>query len=46
MTRYPRSNTQDTLLGIKSGNYLTALGKICGTKDLKRYLPIVKLLDA
>ena len=34
MTRYPRSNTQDTLLGIKSGTYLTAPGKICGTKEV------------
>ena len=34
MTRYPRSNTQDTLLGIKSGTYLTAPGTICGTKEL------------
>ena len=33
MTRYPRSNTQDTLLGINSGTYLTAPGKICGTKE-------------
>ena len=43
MTRYPRSNTQDTLLGIKSGTYLTTPGK---NAELKRYLPIVKLLDA
>ena len=34
MTRYPRSKTQDTLLGIKSGTYLTAPGKICGTKEV------------
>ena len=34
MARYPRSNTQDTLLGIKSGTYLTAKGKICGTKEV------------
>ena len=33
MTRYPRSNMQDTL-GIKSGTYLTAPGKICGTKEV------------
>ena len=34
MTRYPRSNTQDRILGIKSGTYLTAPGKICGTKEV------------
>ena len=33
MTRYPRFNTQDTLLRIKLGTYLTAPDKICGTKE-------------
>ena len=35
MTRYPRSNTQDTLLGIKSGTYLTTPGRGWGPRPQK-----------
>ena len=34
MTRYLRSKTQDTLLGIKLGTYQTAPGTICGIKEV------------
>ena len=34
MTRYPRSNTEDTLLGIKSGTYLNLLQGEISDKNL------------